>query len=596
MRILTRKEMKKQARQSVKKHYVLFLAICLISAFLGSEFSDSLASIKTYSSEITHAAASGTVTPSKGIVDVAEDIAAGDTEGGRKLSKKIEREHIEASKKSNPAFGRSRGVFARILNAVTSGSVLVTLASGLNSLFGSRNITLIIFLVLCLTAVLSFWILIVNMFSVISRRMFLEGRIYRKVPAQRVLFLLRVKKWLNAAKTMLAVSVLQALWSFTVIGGIIKKYSYYLVPYIVAENPSVKSRDAIRLSREIMNGHKWQCFVFELSFLGWRLLKLMTFGLSAVFYSNAYQTAAFCEYYTYLRHEAKTKGICHSDLMNDRYLFEKAEEKELQSAYRDVIRVLDETSHFQDRRTKLSRIFSDYLGIIFINTQTEKEYEDCQTEQIHIQAMKDAADGKSYPTRLSIIPENTKRSRIETLHYMRRYTVWSLTLIFFILSFLGWVWEVSLHLISSGTFINRGLLHGPWLPIYGVGGILILTVLNKIRHKPILEFISIVVLCGCVEYFTSVFLEITHNGERWWDYSGYFLNFHGRICAEGLLVFGIGGLAIVYVLAPFLDNIIKRLQPKAVILSCSMLLCLFLTDQVYSAEYPNTGKGITQKQ
>lgn len=150
---MTRKEMKKQARQTVKRHYALFLAICLVSAFLGSEFSDSIKFIKTYSTQFTHAAVSGPVATSKGVVDVAEDIAAGDTESGRKLSKKIEKEHIDASKKQNPAFGRSRGVFAQILNGVTSGSLLVTLASGMNSLFGSQNVTLAILLVLCLAAV-----------------------------------------------------------------------------------------------------------------------------------------------------------------------------------------------------------------------------------------------------------------------------------------------------------------------------------------------------------------------------------------------------------------------------------------------------------
>ena len=66
--------------------------------------------------------------------------------------------------------------------------------------------------------------------------------------------------------------------------------------------------------------------------------------------------------------------------------------------------------------------------------------------------------------------------------------------------------------------------------------------LNRLRKRPVLEFVGIVVLCGCVEYTTSVVLEILHNGERWWDYSGYFLNLNGRICAEGLLVFGIGGI------------------------------------------------------
>ena len=59
---------------------------------------------------------------------------------------------------------------------------------------------------------------------------------------------------------------------------------------------------------------------------------------------------------------------------------------------------------------------------------------------------------------------------------------------------------------------------------------------------------AIVVLCGVVEYFTSYYLEVTQ-GKKWWDYSGYFLNLNGRICAEGLLVFGVGGMAIVYALA-----------------------------------------------
>ena len=70
--------------------------------------------------------------------------------------------------------------------------------------------------------------------------------------------------------------------------------------------------------------------------------------------------------------------------------------------------------------------------------------------------------------------------------------------------------------------------------------------------------LALIALCGCVEYFTSVYLEYVHDGTRWWDYTGYFLNLHGRICAEGLLVFGIGGMAIVYVLAPFLDGLRAR--------------------------------------
>lgn len=100
----------------------------------------------------------------------------------------------------------------------------------------------------------------------------------------------------------------------------------------------------------------------------------------AVFYSNAYRTAAFCEYYTYLRNKAKEKGIPNSELLNDKYLFEKADEQAIQSAYGDVLQIIEAASHFKDRRTKLSRFFSDYLGIVLINTEAEKEYERYQTE------------------------------------------------------------------------------------------------------------------------------------------------------------------------------------------------------------------------
>ena len=151
-----------------------------------------------------------------------------------------------------------------------------------------------------------------------------------------------------------------------------------------------------------------------------------------------------------------------------------------------------------------------------------------------------------------------------------------------------------LHFITSGKFVNRGVLHGPWLPIYGCGGILILTVLNKCRKKPVMQFVSAVVLCGIVEYSTSVYLEYANNGQKWWDYSGYFLNINGRICAEGLFVFGMGGLIIVYFAAPLLDNLIRKIRTKLLIPLCAALLIIFLCDTVYSSKYPNTGEGITK--
>jgi len=88
-------------------------------------------------------------------------------------------------------------------------------------------------------------------------------------------------------------------------------------------------------------------------------------------------------------------------------------------------------------------------------------------------------------------------------------------------------------------------------------------------------------------------LEKMHDGQKWWDYTGYFLNINGRICAEGLLVFGIAGVAAVYFVAPLLDNSFTHIKEKNVLPICTVLVIIFVIDMIYSHFYPNTGAGIT---
>ena len=72
--------------------------------------------------------------------------------------------------------------------------------------------------------------------------------------------------------------------------------------------------------------------------------------------------------------------------------------------------------------------------------------------------------------------------------YNQKYPITSLILFFFTFAFVGWTWEVLLHLITEGSFANRGTMFGPWLPIYGVGGILILAFLKPFRSRPLIYF------------------------------------------------------------------------------------------------------------
>lgn len=94
------------------------------------------------------------------------------------------------------------------------------------------------------------------------------------------------------------------LWALLLfIPGLIKHYSYRMVPYILADDPEIGAMDAISLSREMMDGHKWNAFVLDLSFIGWALLSALTLGLLGVFYVNPYKSSTDAELYQTLKNQ-----------------------------------------------------------------------------------------------------------------------------------------------------------------------------------------------------------------------------------------------------------------------------------------------------
>ena len=187
-----------------------------------------------------------------------------------------------------------------------------------------------------------------------------------------------------------------------------------------------------------------------------------------------------------------------------------------------------------------------------------------------------------------------KTLNIFKLDYNRNYDFLTYILLFFTFSFIGFMWEVFLHLLNDGVFVNRGTMHGPWLPIYGTGGVLILFLLKRFRDNPLHLFIAAFILCGVIEYSTAWYLE-TFLHLSYWNYSGYFLNLDGRICLEGLLLFGLGGCGFTYILAPMLYNLYKNISHKLKVIICILLVFSFGCDFVYSSIHPNVGKGISRK-
>ena len=100
--------------------------------------------------------------------------------------------------------------------------------------------------------------------------------------------------------TLLKTIIFLFLWSLLLlIPALIKTYSYSQTAHILANDPSVK--DAITASREMMNGHKLELFFLQLSFIGWALLSVITFGLVWIFYAGPYYHQTMALYYLTLK-------------------------------------------------------------------------------------------------------------------------------------------------------------------------------------------------------------------------------------------------------------------------------------------------------
>lgn len=582
---MDRKGMKVAAKKAQRKHYWIIVAICLFASVFGVASTLSVSTNISISTPQTEDS-----TQSNDMYDVLQDLAVGNENDAREKVKQNQEQIVNND--TDATFGRRRGVIAFLLNSFASGSMVIAVADAINSVTHNGGVSIAVPVILSLAVYIFVWLFIQETYRIVMARMLLEGRSYNKLPASRFFYPIHTRKWPRMAWTMFVENVFLFLWSLTIVGFFIKQYSYRMVPYIVAENPNIEALDAIRLSRRMMKGHKWECFVADCSFLGWYLLNLITFGLSGIFYSNGYNAAFFAEYYVYVRSMAKTTGIAGSEMLNDEYLYFKADPQTLHTTYADVaqsVAQLEQNLVPAPKPHGFTGFLSEWLGIRILHASAVNRYEEYREDLHQMQIGENILNGSIYPGRLASAPMPFKFRESRTISADRSYSLVNL----FIFCFVGWVWEVSLAFISEDMFVNRGTLHGPWLPIYGTGGVIILVLLKKLREKPALEFVAAMVLCGCLEYFSSWYLEMTHDGQRWWDYTGYFLNINGRICAEGLLTFGLGGLAIVYLLAPALDNLLSRIDARKLGIVAAVLLVLYCADQVYSAQHPNVGAGIT---
>ena len=155
-----------------------------------------------------------------------------------------------------------------------------------------------------------------------------------------------------------------------------------------------------------------------------------------------------------------------------------------------------------------------------------------------------------------------------------------MVIIFALISFGGWVYETIYCSVVEGEFTKRGFLFGPTCPIYGIGAIAEWLVLGQISN-PIIVFIIGAVLATVIEYSTGLFLERRFK-KKWWDYSMFKFNLHGRICPQASAVFGAFSVTSIFVLVPAMLDILMLFSRHTISVLAFIVVTLYFLDTVAS--------------
>ena len=162
-----------------------------------------------------------------------------------------------------------------------------------------------------LTFGILFSILVANIIQIGKNRFYIQNCM--DIPRVGVVFDgFRSGHYGNIVVTMFLMDLYIFLWSLLfIIPGIIKAYEYYMVPYILAENPGMDRKEAFAISKRMMDGQKMDTFILELSFIGWIIVGICTCGIALIFYVNPYMDATKTELYMYSKAKAFQEGYIH---------------------------------------------------------------------------------------------------------------------------------------------------------------------------------------------------------------------------------------------------------------------------------------------
>lgn len=165
-------------------------------------------------------------------------------------------------------------------------------------------------------------------------------------------------------------------------------------------------------------------------------------------------------------------------------------------------------------------------------------------------------------------------------------------LYFMAYSIIGWIYEVFLEVVVyKWGFTNRGVLFGPYCPVYGFGMLIfLLTVYRIIKDKPLkmrivlipVVFVFCALIATAVELVASYFCELIIGSWPWQTYADYTYNFQARIALSPSIRFGLGGVLLLYVIQPIFEKTYKHLKVRTANIIFYVMSIIVLLDMVYS--------------
>lgn len=289
-----RKELKQRAKDALKRNYWKIVLVTTLSMTLGGGLSYSMSSSGGKASGIV---ASDTITTDEvNNVDYGEEYEAGYEE--ETYGEEAETETIVENTPDDADTVTDGGADEMSQDMDTRTKVA----------FGvSIVVFALLFALIIIAVVFTLIELLYNPFYVGVQRFMLKSVDDRSEVREIVYGFDHSYK--NIVKTMFQRDIKVLLWSLLLfIPGIYKNYQYRMVPYILAEQPDMDWKQALQMSKDMMDGEKWRAFVLDMSFIPWHALCMITCGIVSIVYAAPYIELTNASLYRAIEDKKRAEG------------------------------------------------------------------------------------------------------------------------------------------------------------------------------------------------------------------------------------------------------------------------------------------------